>query len=687
MEDVPLDISVDTGAAGTISSCNSDPPAKKKKAKGKTTKKNSPKSKTGNCDHQLQGGQKERPLNDSDYEPKKKKKQHSHQPKEKKQDGRAPNDVEDKPKTTKKRRSSDKMGRKKASKNDSCSALNVETLEPPKDEVIRRKPSALYVHMDGSVTPPDSSRSLRGHQQVTNNDHLSVELDVEACNGNKTNTIFPETQTPRCCTSRRLLVFTLFLCVLLAGAGVGVWYFVFRDEDQEEGELPTLGDFHDRDVVSHIPSDICNEGIPGTGSSCGVDTTNSSNTGLLCDLLAQAMMEVTGSDIAIVNGGICHEDIQGPEVTIGDIMWAVTSRELAIIETSGRNLTNVLEQALDTSFSQASSPSAYPFAAGLRFDVKANRDFGDRIELCEIDVDHLGLWRPISPGKFYKIVTTWELAGGMLGYNEFAGVISAWKTPLSLTTGDALLNYMLDNPDSWSNLTSEKHSTHSFVGPNVEPAIANAPEPVCFEWMPGTGMSEICQPEALQEKGGGACNLVAWGLLDQHFDADIVLVKASLCANDISRGHFTESNAQDLLPRDSDLVTVRLTGYDIIFILNRAIDDSIDGGRADRYPYAASLRYSVDASAGPLSRVSSVEVMDRSNRWSPLSVTDSFTVLTTDELASGMDDAYQDFLGADPSSFRYLGIGARATFMNFAREWEVLYDPPITKYSTQSYIK
>jgi 2',3'-cyclic-nucleotide 2'-phosphodiesterase (5'-nucleotidase family) len=405
--------------------------------------------------------------------------------------------------------------------------------------------------------------------------------------------------------------------------------------------------------------------------------------------VAHAITNVTGAEMALINVGICKKNIEGPVMTVGDIRAALEAQALVVVEISGRNLLQVLEQAMTTTFGLGRFENhklAYPYASGLRYDVQANLDDGSRIALAEVDFESLGAWRPLNPRRFYKVVTTRELADGGHGYHGFSQVNEHWITPLPFTVGDALLDYAIKHPYTWWDLDDDSFSTHRFVGPDVDPTIATVPDPICLEWAsdPKTTANICSQSEIAQRRGGGSCGLVAWSLLDQYLFADIALIQASLCASDIPSGDFIDREVGILVPQDKDLVLVRMNGTSIVQLLNNALENAIEGNNPSAYPYMAAIRYTVNSTAtGSANRISSVETMTASKRWIPLVESDQFSVLTTKDLAEGQESGYQELRNG---KVHPTGLGTRQAVMDYAIEWKVIYAPPTEMYSIQGYI-
>jgi 2',3'-cyclic-nucleotide 2'-phosphodiesterase (5'-nucleotidase family) len=249
------------------------------------------------------------------------------------------------------------------------------------------------------------------------------------------------------------------------------------------------------------------------------------------------------------------------------------------------------------------------------------------------------------------------------------------------------LNFAM-NDEKWWELDATEYSTQSFMHPDEELAIASVPNNICLEWAPGSGTSEVCSLTETNTKGGGACDLVAWALLDQNLRAQMAILKAGDCGSDLPSGSFTESDASALLPGNPTLVTMKVTGAHVVALLEEAVNATLqeEGARADAYPYAAALRFNVNAIASLGNRISSVQVFNIYNRWVQLERDGTYTILTTTELATGEDPAYQTLLQADTSTIRDTRLGSVDTLIKYALEWKLLFAPPYEKYSTQSYI-
>ena len=214
--------------------------------------------------------------------------------------------------------------------------------------------------------------------------------------------------------------------------------------------------------------------------------------------------------------------------------------------------------------------------------------------------------------------------------------------------------------------------------------IANVPETICYERVPGQGRSNFCDASETLAQGGGACNLVAKAFLDQAPSADVAIQNGGGCRVDIEIGNYTVKDAFVLLPFSNTLVTLQMTGAEVIQVLNDAATISLNGTSTGAYPYASGLRYDVDANAIPGEHVSNVEVNIRlAGDWVPIDPSATYSVVTNNFIAAGRD-GYTTF--ATISDVEDLFLEYANTFVQYAQQEGELLDPPLSEYSTQSFV-
>jgi len=189
-------------------------------------------------------------------------------------------------------------------------------------------------------------------------------------------------------------------------------------------------------------------------------------------------------------------------------------------------------------------------------------------------------------------------------------------------------------------------------------------ETICNDALiPGEGRTSACGPYnhslASSYVGGGACSLVALAMLKKTSDADVAIQNAGGCRSDISAGNFTYADAMEFLPYSDPLVTLTLTGAQIHQVLEQAIDMTLGSSRSSSslsssspgaYPYAAGLRFDVNASSGSVvgHRISNLQINEKMDQgtWNDILTEQMYTVVTTLFLANG-HDGYQEFLQTD----------------------------------------
>ena len=505
--------------------------------------------------------------------------------------------------------------------------------------------------------------------------------------------------------TRCFCCFFLLLLIVVAAVILPLYFtdILFDKDGDGNVEIQRLADFPKDQVISAaIGMDICNEWIPGQGHSqiCEVDPTTSVHGGDVCNILVQAMLNTTeGAEIAMVNAATCIGDISWGDLRAGGIATAIQGEELYIIEVSGADIYNLLEDVMEVTFGEGSDGdgATYPYAAGLRFGVDANLGYGSRVKETEaMDYDLTNDWRPLSSRKFYKVITTKRLAaeGNRVGgYTQFTNVIDKWKTPLGYQTVDAFLQYVLDNDMNWWIPNTEVYSTQRFVPSDTEPPLAKVPNDICKGWAPDSTSTSVTCRQGTAVVGGGLCNFVAWALLDQNLqEADMVLLNGGICGSeDLPSGDFVLSNANAMMPGDPSLATVEITGSKIVSLLENAFDAFYlaESGqeRYDAYPFCSGIRFNVNTLEEKGERLSEIQFFTRSNRWVSLNNTRLYKVLTTSEMARGNDPIYgPSFQSVLPARLTEISKGSVDTILKYAFDWEVLLEPPREKHSTQLFI-
>lgn len=224
--------------------------------------------------------------------------------------------------------------------------------------------------------------------------------------------------------------------------------------------------------------------------------------------------------------------------------------------------------------------------------------------------------------------------------------------------------------------------------------IATVATDICFERIPGQGRSQVCPPEASTAQGGGVCNLVARAFLEETPTADVAIQNGGGCRTDIFAGDFTINSAYNLLPFSNTLVTLQLTGAEIVKVLEEAATNAFGAadsesfpyaGSTGAYPYSAGLRYTVTAGAAAGNIITDVEINSRvAGEWAPIVLDQTYTIVTNSFIAAGRD-GYLTFGEIDSSLIEDTYQEYAQSFIDYAKTVTQLVDLPLDQYSTKAF--
>lgn len=177
-----------------------------------------------------------------------------------------------------------------------------------------------------------------------------------------------------------------------------------------------LEDFQN-EYVATAETDLPNARVPGGGLPQG-----SVIAPLVCDaMLWKADLLGIGADVAIQNAGGVRIDVPAGVVTIGTVYTILPfGNTMAVLELDGRQIRNLLEEALSSIFDLGLSDGTFPYVAGMRYSASRSAPYGSRVTSVEVVV--AGGWEPIDPDAVYRLVTNSFVAGGGDGYRSLAGV-------------------------------------------------------------------------------------------------------------------------------------------------------------------------------------------------------------------------------------------------------------------------
>lgn len=134
------------------------------------------------------------------------------------------------------------------------------------------------------------------------------------------------------------------------------------------------------------------------------------------NLIADAMRERTGADVAIMNGGGIRAGRlypPGSTITRRDVLAELPfGNRLVVLSIDGRSLLQALENGLSR---LPAAAGRFPQVSGIAVTYDAGRPAGQRILTATVG------GAPLDPARIYRVATNDFLARGGDGYTTFAG--------------------------------------------------------------------------------------------------------------------------------------------------------------------------------------------------------------------------------------------------------------------------
>lgn len=132
----------------------------------------------------------------------------------------------------------------------------------------------------------------------------------------------------------------------------------------------------------------------------------------LGNMIADAMIDVTGADIAFTNGGGIRASINPGDVTKGDVITVLPFGNYVITkDLKGSDILAAIEHGID---SYPETKGAFPHVAGMKVEFDPNQPAGSRVVKVMVGMKEL------DPNATYTFATNDFLAFGGDGYKMFA---------------------------------------------------------------------------------------------------------------------------------------------------------------------------------------------------------------------------------------------------------------------------
>ena len=124
----------------------------------------------------------------------------------------------------------------------------------------------------------------------------------------------------------------------------------------------------------------------------------------LANVIADSLIELTGADIALQNGGGVRASIDNGEITMAEVYGTLPfDNTVVVVEASGETIWKTLEHGVS---SYPSAAGGFLQVSGLEYTFDASKDPGSRI------VEVLVNGEPIDKEKIYKVAANDFLTGG-----------------------------------------------------------------------------------------------------------------------------------------------------------------------------------------------------------------------------------------------------------------------------------
>ncbi len=171
-------------------------------------------------------------------------------------------------------------------------------------------------------------------------------------------------------------------------------------------------------VIGTASEDICLARFPNDGRSalCAVGTLNQG--GEIQQLVTQAFLaRAFRADVALQNSGGVRIDIAAGDVTIADAYTLLPfANTLVELEMTGAEINLALEQGLSNRLDAGGSSGAFPYGAGIMWDLDITQPFGSRFSNIEIRRKGEAAFAPLDPAATYIVVANSFMVGGGDGY-------------------------------------------------------------------------------------------------------------------------------------------------------------------------------------------------------------------------------------------------------------------------------
>ena len=219
--------------------------------------------------------------------------------------------------------------------------------------------------------------------------------------------------------------------------------------------------------------------------------------------------------------------------------------------------------------------------------------------------------------------------------------------------------------------------------------VGEVMENLCLVRIPGDKKSKLCAPEDTANKGSDIAMLVTHAFREMVKTSDIAIQNGGGVRTDIAKGDLTIGDVYKLLPFTNTLVEMEMTGAEIKSVLEEALDYALQpDGSSGAYPYAAGLRWHVDATKPAGQRFSNMEFKGpNDSSWTPLDNAATYRLVTNNYNAAGRDGYLTFKTVKDDGRYTDTYLDDAQAFVAYVQKRGSVGKLPESEYSTQAIIK
>ncbi len=227
--------------------------------------------------------------------------------------------------------------------------------------------------------------------------------------------------------------------------------------------------------IGTAAEELCLRRVPGTkrdvtrsalGDLCNKSERVNAHGGDIQQLVAQAFLEqgqrFGGADIALQNAGGVRVDVAAGDITVRHIYTLLPFKNTLVrLRMTGAQIKAALEDGVGFVLAAAGNTGAYPYTAGLRFEVDLNQPTGQRVSNLQVRLAS-GSWVALDMNATYRVVTNDFLANGGDGYATLKTVTGDRREDTFLDYADSFLQYVKERGQV-ARLPIELYSTQRFI--------------------------------------------------------------------------------------------------------------------------------------------------------------------------------------------------------------------------------